>query len=155
MNEQVLRKVALRYRAIFLPIERDGLTGNYEPTVPVMAFTARLKENGYCLSEELLHALTKVPANTLANTTSLINEAMGVNLNWMPLVKGWDVPTGETRMDHLITFLANLFGGEEAGFKGSTLPCGHFIPEGTFPLERYNGCPYCGTPFHTANFVYH
>ena len=155
MNEQVLRKVALRYRAIFLPIERDGLTGNYEPTVPVMAFTARLKENGYCLSEELLHALTKVPANTLANITSLINEAMGVNLNWMPLVKGWDVPTGETRMDHLITFLANLFGGEEAGFKGSTLPCGHFIPEGTFPLERYNGCPYCGTPFHTANFVYH
>lgn len=155
MNEQVLRKVALRYRAIFLPVERDGLTGNYEPTVPVMAFTARLKENGYCLSEELLHALTKVPANTLANITSLINEAMGVNLNWMPLVKGWDVPTGETRMDHLITFLANLFGGEEAGFKGSTLPCGHFIPEGTFPLERYNGCPYCGTPFHTANFVYH
>jgi hypothetical protein len=155
MNEQVLRKVALRYRAIFLPVERDGLTGNYEPTVPVMAFTARLKENGYCLSEELLHALTKVPANTLANITSLINEAMGVNLNWMPLVKGWDVPTGETRMDHLITFLANLFGGEKAGFKGSTLPCGHFIPEGTFPLERYNGCPYCGTPFHTANFVYH
>ncbi len=155
MNEQVLRKVALRYRAIFLPVERDGLTGNYEPTVPVMAFTARLKENGYCLSEELLHALTKVPANTLANITSLINEAMGVNLNWMPLVKGWDVPTGETRMDHLITFLANLFGGEKTGFKGSTLPCGHFIPEGTFPLERYNGCPYCGTPFHTANFVYH
>ena len=51
--------------------------------------------------------------------------------------------------------LANLFGGEEAGFRGTTLPCGHFIPEGTFPLERYNGCPFCGTQFSTSNFVYH
>lgn len=121
----------------------------------LMAFTARLKENGYSLSEELLHTLAKVPTKTLADITKLINEVMGVNLNWAPLVKGWDTPTGESRMDHLITFLANLFGGEEAGFKGTKLPCGHFIPEGTFPLERYNGCPYCGTPFHTANFVYH
>ena len=155
MNGKVLQKVALRYRAIFLPVERDGLTGVYEPTVPVMAFTARLKENGYCLSEELLHALTKVPANTLGEITQVINEALGIDLNWMPLVKGWDVPTGETRMDHLITFLANVFGGEEAGFKGTTLPCGHFIPEGTFPLERYNGCPYCGTLFHKASYVFH
>ncbi len=155
MNEQVLQKVALRYRAIFLPVDRDGLTGPYEPTVPLMAFTARLRENGYCVSEELLHALAQVPFNTLAMITRQIDEALGVELNWMPLVKGWDTPTGETRMDHLITFLANLFGGEEAGLKGTTLPCGHFIPEGTFPLERYNGCPYCGTLFHTANFVYH
>ena len=155
MNKPVLQKVALRYRAIFLPLKRDGLTDHYVPTAPAMAFMARLRENGYTVSEELLHALTKVPANTLGEITQLINEAMGIDLNWMPLVKGWDVPTGETRMDHLITFLANLFGGEEAGLKGTTLPCGHFIPEGTFPLERYNGCPYCGTLFRTAHFVYH
>ena len=155
MNEQVLQKVALRHRAIFLPVERDGLTGRYEPTVPLMAFVKRLKENGYSVSEELLHALSTVPANTLGDITQLINETFRVDLNWMPLVKGWDVPTGETRMDHLITFVANLFGGEEAGLKGTTLPCGHFIPEGTFPLERYNGCPFCGTPFATAGFVYH
>ena len=155
MNEQVLQKVALRYRAIFLPVERDGLTGPYEPTVPLMAFVNRLKENGYSVSEELLHALSRVPAKTLGDITLMINEALGVDLNWAPLVKGWDTPTGETRMDHVITFLVNLFGGEEAGFKGTKLPCGHFIPEGTFPLERYNGCPYCGTPFHISNFVYH
>ncbi len=155
MNGQVLQKVALRYRAIFLPVERDGLTGPYEPTVPLMAFVKRLKENGYSVSEELLYALSKVPAKTLGDITLLINEALGVDLNWMPLVKGWDTPTGETRWDHLITFLTNLFGGEEAGFKGITLPCGHFIPDDTFPLERYNGCPYCGTPFGTAGFVYH
>ena len=138
-----------------MPVDRDGLTGSYEPTVPLMAFVKRLKDNGYSVSEELLHALAKVPANTLGEITQLINETFRVDLNWMPLVKGWDTPTGETRMDHLLTFLANLFGGEEAGLKGTTLPCGHFIPEGTFPLERYNGCPYCGTLFNTTHFVYH
>lgn len=154
MDEQVLQKVALRFRAIFLSVDRTQLTDNYQPTVPVMAFVARLRENGYSVSEELLQALTKVSAKQLADITALINEALGVNLNWMPLVKGWDVPTGETFADHLITLIANIF-GEEAGFKGTTLPCGHLIPEGTFPLERYNGCPFCGKPFRTANFVYH
>lgn len=155
MNIQSLRKVALRYQAVFLPVERAEIPTIFEPTVPLMAFVARLKENGYCLSEELLHALSTAPIQTLAEITQLIDKTMSVNLNWAPLVKGWDTPTGETRMDHVITFLVNLFGGEEAGFQGTMLPCGHFIPEGTFPLERYNGCPYCGTPFRTANFVYH
>ena len=155
MNDQNLRKVALRYQAVFLPVEKAEIPTDYEPTIPLMAFVQRLKENGYCLSEELLHALAKAPVQTLADITQLINEVMGVKLNWAPLVKGWDTPTGETRMDHVITFLVQLFGGEASGFKGTKLPCGHFIPEGTFPLERYNGCPYCGRPFQTANFVYH
>ena len=105
------------------------------------------------MSEELLHALNAVPTSRLAEITECINDVMGVELNWASLVKGWDVPTGETLADHLITLLANIF-GEEAGFKGTTLPCGHLIPEGTFPIERYNGCPFCGTPFETADFVY-
>lgn len=155
MNIQSLRKVALRYQAVFLPVDRADIPTVYEPTIPLMAFTARLKENGYCLSEELLHALSTATTQTLAGITQQIDTTLGVDLNWMPLVKGWDTPTGESRMDHVITFLANLMGGEKAGFKGIQLPCGHFIPEGTFPLERYNGCPYCGTPFATAGFVYH
>ena len=155
MDNKALQRVALRYGAIFLSIERRSVTDKYQPTVPLMAFIKRMKENGYCLSEELLHALSNVPTQTLADITNLINEAMGVDLNWAPLVKGWDTPTGESQMDHVITFLVELLGGEESGIKGTKLPCGHFIPEGTFPLERYNGCPYCGTPFRTANFVYH
>lgn len=153
MNK-TLTKVALRYRAVFLDINREDINMNSEATVPVMAFIARLKENGFCVSEELLHALNAVSANTLAEITECINDVMGVNLNWAPLVKGWDIPTGESRADHLVTWIANLFGGEKAGFKGTTLQCGHFIPEGTFPLERYNGCPFCGKPFKTAGFVY-
>ena len=149
-----LTTVALRYRALYLDIRREDINLNSEATAPVMALVARLKENGFCLSEELLHALNAVSADTLAEITKCINNVMGVNLNWAPLVKKWNVPTGENRADHLLTLFTNLLGGKKAGFKGTTLRCGHFIPEGIFPLERYNGCPFCGTPFRTANFVY-
>lgn len=153
MNK-TLTKVALRYRAVYLDTTREDIDKNSEATVPVMAFVARLKENGFCVSEELLHALNAVSADTLAEITECINDVMGVNLNWASLVKGWDVPTGESDADHFLTWITNIFGGEKAGFKGTTIQCGHFIPDGTFPLERYNGCPFCGTPFETADFVY-
>ena len=153
MNNKTLTRVALRYRAVFLDINRENINMKSEASVPVMAFVARLKENGFCVSEELFHALNAVPTDRLAEITECINDVMGVKLNWAPLVKGWNVPTGESLADHLITWIANIF-GKEAGFKGTTLPCGHLIPEGTFPIERYNGCPFCGTPFETADFVY-
>ena len=153
MNKKSLTNVALRYRAVFLDIDRKDINMASEASVPVLAFVARLKENGFCVSEELLHALNAVSVDRLAEITECINDVMGVKLNWAPLVKGWDVPTGESLADHLITFIANIF-GKKAGFKGTTLPCGHLIPEGTFPIERYNGCPFCGTPFETADFVY-
>lgn len=154
MMNNILTKIALRYRALYLDISREDINNTSATTVPVMAFVARLKENGFCVSEELLHALNAVSADTLAEITHCIEEVMGINLNWAALVKGWDVPTGESYVDHLITWVANIMGGENAGLKGTTLPCGHFIPDGTFPIERYNGCPYCGTPFKTADFVY-
>lgn len=154
MNNKSLTKVALRYRAVFLDTERTGIDmESFVASVPVMAFIARLAENGFCVSEELLHALHTVTADRLAEIMACVNDVMGVNLNWAPLVKGWDIPTNETLLDHFVTLLANFF-GEEAGFRGTTLPCGHLIPEGTFPLERYNGCPFCGTPFKTADYVY-
>lgn len=153
MNK-TLTKVALRYRAIYLDVNREEINMNSEATAPVMAFVARLKENGFSVSEELLHVLNSVSADVLVEITETINEVMGVDLNWAPLVKGWDVPTGESHIGHLITWMVNLFGGKETGMRGTTMPCGHFIPEGIFPIERYNGCPLCGTPFKTADFVY-
>ena len=153
MNNEILTKVALRYRAVFLDIKREDINMRSEASAPVIAFTKRLKETGFCVSEELLHALNAVSVDRLAEITECINDVMGVKLNWAPLVKGWNEPTGESLADHLITWIANIF-GEKAGFKGTRLPCGHLIPEGTFPIERYNGCPFCGTPFETADFVY-
>ena len=156
MINENLTLVALRYQALLLDIKREDVSLTSDVSVPVLAFTKRLMETGFCVSEELLHALSLTTPDNLAEITGCIRQVMGIDLNWAPLVKGWKTPTGETFADHLTTWLANLFGkkAEDAGFKGTTLPCGHLIPEGTFPLERYNGCPFCGTPFRTANFVY-
>lgn len=154
MRDKKLLKIALRYRAIYLDIDPKEMDLETKPTPAVLAFVARLRENGFSVNEDLLHALCMVSATELVGITAVIDDVMGVKLNWATLVKGWNVPTGETRADHLITFFANLIGGAKAGLEGCTLPCGCFIPEGTFPLERYTGCPFCGTPFTTANFVY-
>ena len=154
MNKQTLNAVALRYKALYLGINREDINMTSEVSAPVIAFVARLKENGFSVSEELLHALCAVSANDLSDITDTINDIMGVSLNWMPLVKGWNVPTGESRIDHIVTWFANILGGEKAGVKGETLACGCFIPEGTFPLDRYNGCPFCGKPFKTTNYVF-
>lgn len=154
MRDKKLLRIALRYRAIYLDIDPKEIDLETKPTPAVLAFVARLRENGFSVNEDLLHALCMVSATELADITAVIDDVMGVKLNWATLVKGWNVPTGETRADHLITFFANLIGGAKAGLEGCTLPCGCFIPEGTFPLERYTGCPFCGTPFTTANFVY-
>lgn len=154
MRDKKLLRIALRYRAIYLDIDPKEIDLETKPTPAVLAFVARLRENGFSVNEDLLHALCMVSATELAGITAVIDDVMGVKLNWATLVKGWNVPTGETRADHLITFFANLLGGAKAGLEGCTLPCGCFIPEGTFPLERYTGCPFCGTPFTTANFVY-
>ena len=153
MNNQKLTRVALRYRALYLDMNREDIGMSSEVTVPVLAFTARLKENGFTLSEELIRALNGAKTDVLVSITETINDVMGCNLNWAPLVKGWDVPTGESYFDHLITLFVNACDLKDE-VDGTTLPCGHYIPEGTFPIERYNGCPFCGTPFETENFVY-
>ena len=153
MKNQKLTRIALRYRALYLDTNREDIDMASEVTAPVLAFTARLKENGFTLSEELIRALNGTKTEVLISITDIINDVMGCNLNWAPLVKGWDVPTGESVIDHLITLFVNACDLKDE-VNGTTLPCGHYIPEGTFPIERYNGCPFCGTPFRTENIVY-
>ena len=79
MNNKTLTNVALRYRAVFLDINRKDINMRSEASVPVMAFTRRLKENGFCVSEQLLHALNAVSADQLAEITGCINDVMGVS----------------------------------------------------------------------------
>ena len=122
--EKKLTKVALRYRALFLGIDREDIDITSEVTVPASAFVAQLRENGFCVSEELLHALNAASADTLAELTDCVNDVMGVNLNWASLVKGWDVPTGESCADHIITWIANICGGEKSGYSGTPLRAG-------------------------------
>lgn len=153
MKNQKLTRVALRYHALYLDIDREEIDMSSEVTIPVLAFTARLKENGFTLSEELIRALNSAKTDVLLSITDTINDVMGCNLNWAPLVKGWDIPTGESYFDHLITLFVNVCDLKEK-VSGTKFPCGHYIPEGTFPIERYNGCPFCGTPFEKGDLVY-
>lgn len=140
-----LLKVSIRQNAIFIP--KDKIVVSKENlTQTTLALTANLRKLGYTVSEDLLHAMNSIAPNQAITIFDTMKEVLGVNLNWAPLVKGWDTPTGETRLDHIITFFANAIKSN----KGLRLQCGHLIPENTFPMERYNGCPFCGTLFQLA-----
>ena len=102
MRDKELLRIALRYRAIYLDIDPKEIDLETKPAPAVLAFVARLRENGFSVNEDLLHALCMVSATELADITAVIDDVMGVKLNWATLVKGWNVPTGETRADHLI-----------------------------------------------------
>lgn len=148
MKKELL-KVAIRQNAIYLPAtEESNRQSVLTPTT--VALVAQLSKLGYGLSEKLLHAINLTSPTGQVEILQVLKEVLGVEFNWAPLVKGWDTPTGESQLDHLITWIANLFGSKN----GVKLPCGHLIPDNTFPLERYNGCPYCGTPFRTTTTQY-
>ncbi len=136
-----LLHVSLRQKAIF--ISQSALVADNQPiNGHTSVLVANLAKLGYGITEPLLYALNRTTPAFKVSLLEQFRTVMGVNKNWTPLVKGWDTPTGETVVDHIITFFVNAFQA-----KGNTLSCGHIIPANTFPLERYNGCPFCGTPF--------
>ena len=140
-----IQKVALRNQAIFIADMSDKLSfSELNETTSVLIVNAR--KLGYSFSEDLVRALNAATATKKLEVLEALKEITGVNKNWTPLVRGWDTSTGESLMDHVITFFGNLFGSTN----GTRLACGHLIPVNTFPLERYNGCPYCGTPFQSG-----
>ncbi len=136
-----LLNVGFRQQAIFIPkTAMKAERKNIAETTAVLV--ANLSKLGFGVSENLLIALNNVSPVYQLNVLDAAKTITGVNKNWTPLVKAWDTPTGESFVDHIMTFFANVFQA-----KGTKLQCGHIIPAGTFPLERYNGCPFCGTPF--------
>lgn len=136
-----LLKVSLRQNTIF--IANASIIGSQkELKGTTSVLVANLSKLGFDVSEPLLRTLNQTSPQFQLEVLKTFQEVMGVNKNWTPLAKGWDVPTGETITDHIITYFVNIFGG-----KGTRLGCGHIIPANTFQLERYNGCPFCGTPF--------
>lgn len=141
MNTALLQ-VGLRQGAIVVP-ETLGTIQAKELRPTTAMLVANLSQLGFGVTESLLQALNASTPTFQTKVLEQLREVMGINKNWTPLVKGWDVPTGESRIDHYVTFFYNVFGSKG----GTLLPCGHRISKGTFPLERYNGCPFCGTPF--------
>jgi len=148
MNNDLL-KVSIRQKAIYIS-SKDILGNNKILNETTSALVANASKLGFAFSEELLAALNNVSLKSKLEILEVLKEITGVNKNWTPLVKEWNIPTGETVLDHIITLFGNIFQTN----KGVTLNCGHIIPDGTFPLERYNGCPFCGTPFKFGELEY-
>lgn len=146
---KTLINLSLRQNAIFIPA--DKINPNTKEMADTTAgLVANLSKLGYTFSEKLLHALNSVTPTYKLEVQETLRTVTGVKKNWTPLVKDWEVPTDESFVDHLATFFANVFKMK----RGTTMPCGHIIPENTFPLERYNGCPFCGTPFQVGTIEY-
>ena len=152
MNRELL-KVALRQQAVYIPQETSS-SQDAHCSASTMTLVYEMRQLGFAFTEELLRAVNQLTDDEQATLIDVVNDVMGTKLNWASLVRGWQVPTGETVWDHFLTLIANALAAEGAEIPGTTLPCGHLIPDGTFPLERYNGCPYCGKPFRTADFVF-
>ena len=129
-------RVAIRNSGVYFPELSQRINPNW-----ILNFSKVVK-CGFTMTEDALEAF-KHSSNTVQETiVDHIEEIMMVKQNWVPLVKNWHEPTGESVIDHLITFFGNIF-----GFEGTKLQCGHTIPNGTFDLSRFNGCPFCGTQF--------
>lgn len=140
----LLLKTGLRQQAIFIP--ETAVAENAAQLSPTTGLlVANLAKLGFGVTEDLLHALHHTTPSYQATILDTFREVMGVSKNWTPLIKNWQVPTNESFVDHFVTWFTNIFNGT-----GTTLHCGHIIPANTFPLERYNGCPFCGTPFETG-----
>lgn len=133
--------ISLRYQAIYIP-QVDAQQPIESLSNHTAVFVANLKRLGFAVDEPLLRALNQSSPSFQAGLLNQLKKIVGTDKNWTPLVKAWHEPTGESMTDHLVTFFANIFKAP-----GTPLPCGHTIPGNTFPLERYNGCPFCGTPF--------
>ena len=153
MKETALKQVAFRYQALYIETNQHENDTQVAPTKEALAFIKLLNDYGYSVSEALLHALYRCSVEELNLQTEVIKEALGVDFNWTPLVKNWQVPTNESTIDHLITLFVNCF-PTTSDIKGTLLGCGHFIPTGTFNIERYNGCPFCGTPLEHHNDIF-
>lgn len=117
--------------AILIPankVDETPCTATPEAT----AFAAVMADNGYGLDQKLFRALCHLEAADIAAINEAVEEKLQLKLNWMPLIKGWTTPTGATFFDALVAMFANVL-PPLRDVEGVTLPCGHFIPKGTFP----------------------
>ena len=170
-----LLKVALRQNALFVP---DDMVSQRAIQPGTLELVAALRKHGFGVTEDLLHAINGTTNEYRQSVVKIIKEVLNVKLNWAPLIKNWEVPTGEGFIDHLITAFFNqnpelikydnefyedyyYYEKEDESYKDYDIPkqerflaCGHYIPYGTFPLWRYNGCPFCGTPFELGEIEY-
>lgn len=144
MNDNLL-SVAFSRNALYLPSDRTSS----QMSVPAAGLLVFLRQHGYTVDEDCLHHLNALDESDIKAIYEYVAGVFKTNANWAALTRDWTMrPTGVTIVDYIYTALVNQLPHYQG--KGVELPCGHFIPEGTFDLSRYTGCPYCGTQFETA-----
>ena len=145
MNKAIA-KVTLRLGAIYVETPVEINTSSLLRLSTITALT-QLNERGFILDEKALRQFNLMPVEDQAAILDTVNDVYNLDMNWTPLVRGWQEPTGESALDHLLTAFAHILAECGTDVKGTRLECGHLIPDGTFDLSRYNGCPFCGRPF--------
>jgi len=152
----VLQRVALRHNALYIAPDVISSNRSRELRSHTLFTLGQLRDSGFSLSEKALYALNAMTPEEQGQLLEMICSVFAAKMNWTPLVRDWQTPTGQTFNDMVYTFLYNVadrFSGTE--LPGTRLGCGHIIPDGVFDLERYTGCPFCGKPFETSAFVNH
>ena len=145
MNTNLL-KVSLRCRAVYVPSATVNEVSSSHITRGTVSLLMELRKIGFSLSEPLLHVFNGIDSGEAHHVLDTLNEIMGCDLNWAPLMKEWNTKVAHPWMNVKFAEVFNLL-----GFKnGTRLQCGHLMPEGLFDLKHYIGCPLCGTPFVTA-----
>ncbi len=144
MNTALL-SVAFANNALYLP--GDAVSSELSPAAAALLVV--LNKHGLCVDEDALHHLNALGDDDISAIDALIREVYRTDANWAALTREWNTrPTGVSFINFFVTALANV--DPEFRGHGTTLPCGHFIPDGVFDLSRYTGCPFCGTPFILA-----
>lgn len=142
MINKDLLKVSLRCGAVYIPSATINEVSSSHITRGTVSLLMELRKIGFSLTEPLLHVFNGIDYSEARIVLDTLNEIMGSNLNWAPLIKGWNDKVAHSWMDVKFAEVFNLLGYK----KGTRLRCGHVIPEGVFDIKRYNGCPLCGTP---------
>ena len=101
-----LLKVALRQNALFVP---DPMVSQRAIQPGTLELVAALRQHGFGVTEDLLHAINGTTNEYRQSVVKVIKEVLHVKLNWAPLIKNWEVPTGESFIDHLITAFYNQY----------------------------------------------
>lgn len=144
MNTALL-SVAFANNALYLP--GDAVSSELSPAAAALLVV--LNKHGLCVDEDTLHHLNALGDDDISAIDALIREVYRTDANWAALTREWNTrPTGVSFINFFVTALANV--DPEFRGHGTTLPCGHFIPDGVFDLSRYTGCPFCGTSFVSA-----
>ena len=101
-----IQKVALRQNALYIP---DTMVSQRAIQPGTLELVAALRQHGFGVTEELLHAINGTTNEYRQSVVKVIKEVLNVKLNWAPLIKNWEVPTGESFIDHLITAFYNQY----------------------------------------------